>query len=364
MRKQKERIGVLLMGNDISIPSNGMITVMKMIYQSAELNKQFDFKTVFFSFPMKDKITKIVGAAKSVPKFFKVLRDVDVIHIHHSTGLNLIMTMFFAFLGSLFRKKVILHNHAGDFREYYGALSGVARSLIRGMFERADAAITVSESWEKWHRESVSRKAKWMMMHNPSPLQSPEPNRVNGDQLSVLYMSRLQERKGVYDLLDVIPEVVTKVPTGIFFLAGDAEVEKVSAIVADMRMTKHIKILGWVDGTRKVDLLKKSTIFVMPSYHEGLPMALLEAMAFGIPCVVTAVGGIPEVIRDGENGMLIDPGDRAGLKEAILSLASDAALREKMGLAAFNTIRQSYSTDGYLSRLASLYNGLVEGTAW
>ena len=88
-------------------------------------------------------------------------------------------------------------------------------------------------------------------------------------------------------------------------------------------------------------------------------MALLEAMSYGIPCIATSVGGIPELIYDKKNGLLLSPGDIAKLEEILASLLYDHTLRQKIGQSAYGTIKNSYSLESYLDRLEKLYRKLT-----
>lgn len=356
MTSMKKKPVVLIMGSDIRIPSNGIITVMKMICHSEELQKTFDIQTVFFSFPTLSKLIKVFGALRAIPSFLGKIRNVQVVHIHHSTGLSFYMTMLFVFLIDKIGKNVILHNHGADFREFYAAHKVPIKSLIRRTFESATAVITLSESWRKWHSQTFGEKANWLIMQNPTPLKQPgTPNPAESKPLTVLYMSRLEQRKGVYDLVDIISEVVKEYPEITFVFAGDGDVEQVTEKVKECSLARNVKMIGWVDEEKKINALKRADIFVLPSYNEGLPMALLEAMSYGIPSIASAVGGIPELIRNNENGMIINPGDKNQLSKAILLLAGDKELRQKIGIAAYDTIKQSYALDQYLSQLSHLY---------
>lgn len=100
-------------------------------------------------------------------------------------------------------------------------------------------------------------------------------------------------------------------------MAGDGEVEQVRARVAERGLEDRVAVLGWVDGEKKLELLRNAAAVVLPSYHEGLPMAILEGMAAGKAIISTTVGAIPEVVTGG-NGTLVEPGDVIALAQALL----------------------------------------------
>ena len=117
---------------------------------------------------------------------------------------------------------------------------------------------------------------------------------------------------------------------------------------------------GWLTPDALQNLLSATDVFALPSLVEGLPVSVLEAMSYGIPCVVSAVGGLPDVIESGENGLLVAPGDSAGLADALALLIGDDALRARMGSRARRDVIERYSLDVVVDRLTEVYEA-IEG---
>jgi glycosyltransferase involved in cell wall biosynthesis len=117
----------------------------------------------------------------------------------------------------------------------------------------------------------------------------------------------------------------------------------------------HVDLLGWVQGEQKTRLLNSCRVYVLPSYFEGLPMSILEAMATGVPVIATAIGGIPEAIDDGVEGYLLAPGDVDGLAERLERLLSDDALAQRMGAAGRAKVERHFSTTAVMPRLEHIY---------
>ena len=112
---------------------------------------------------------------------------------------------------------------------------------------------------------------------------------------------------------------------------------------------------GWLGPERLRAELAGASVFALPSYAEGMPMALLEAMSWGLPVIATPVGGVPQVIEHEVNGLFVDPDDIDGIAAAIARLMSDPALRERLGAAARKTIEARFSLDATLDRLGEVY---------
>ena len=127
-----------------------------------------------------------------------------------------------------------------------------------------------------------------------------------------------------------------------------------------MGLTGLCEAVGPVQGAAKVQLLHECDVFALPSYQEALPMAILEAMAAGLPIVATRVGGIPELVVDGYNGFLITPGDTAGLAQRLMILAAEPGLRSLMGRRSREIAAREYDVTPYVERLVTLYESTVK----
>ena len=113
-------------------------------------------------------------------------------------------------------------------------------------------------------------------------------------------------------------------------LGGDGEISRVKKIVNEKKLKKYIKVLGWIDKDKKEKYLRECSIFILPSYNEGMPMSIIEAMAYKNAVISTNVGGIPQVIDNNKNGILIEPGDKKQLYNSIEKLIKDKKFKEKI----------------------------------
>lgn len=182
----------------------------------------------------------------------------------------------------------------------------------------------------------------------------------NGN-IRVLTVGRLAPGKGIEDFIKAALIVNKTNPEIEFFIAGEGILRKtISEMITRFRMESSIKLLGQIWNRQDiVNLYQSSHIFVLPSYHEGLPTVVLEAMAAGLPVIATKVGGVPDLIQDGLNGLLILPGEVNKLAEKILYLAEDRILRNKIGKTAKDTIEANYTWDQISDLHINHYRGLV-----
>jgi glycosyltransferase involved in cell wall biosynthesis len=230
---------------------------------------------------------------------------------------------------------------------------------IRWFLERAAIVCVPCESMRTWVR-SVARNATVALVPPPVAVDVPEvAHRPN----VVLFLGRLDAAKGIYDLLDAIAAVRATVPDVRLVCAGDGDQVGVARYAERLEIAEAVKFTGRVGPSGKRALLEHAAVFALPSYDEALPLGLLEAMSAGIPVVATKVGGIPEVVVDGASGLLLAPGDKAGLQRSLARVLSDRALANRLGAAARETARVRAAPERALAALEDVYDALgVNGT--
>jgi len=207
--------------------------------------------------------------------------------------------------------------------------------------------------------------------------QSVESNPENGDRVvKVLYLSKKSKAKGVYDFLRTIPLVTRKEKDVRFILAGDSVVseefpwhtgrmcnteKEIREFIRENGLTDVIDIRGEVTGSDKRKVFAESDIFVMPSYSEGMPIVILEAMAAGLPVVATRVGALPEIIEEGKNGFLVEVGNYEDLANKVLILVKDRSLRRQIGGLNRKVVSETFSSKKYVEGLEMVFLELSMG---
>ena len=155
----------------------------------------------------------------------------------------------------------------------------------------------------------------------------------------LLFVGGMGKLKGERDLLHALQLAVARVPQLRVSLLGHGA-ESVEALCDESGLRAHIEHLGPVPHADRARFFRQADFFVLPSYGEGMPMAVLEAMAAGLPVIATNVGGIPELITHGVEGVLLAPGEVQELAERIVWLANDSPLRAQMGQRALAKAQQ------------------------
>jgi glycosyltransferase involved in cell wall biosynthesis len=289
-------------------------------------------------------------------------RRVALVHVHSSVYGSFWRKSVLCALAFVFRVPYVIHLHSGRLAEFYqGGCNGLAKFWVRAVLREAACVVVVSRHWRD-AVQYIEPAARITVIGNPVavpisvvPLQRPAR--------TVLFLSWLQRAKGVLDLVRAIPIVLRSVPAATFVIAGRGlhggeSPESIMEIARSLRVAHALHFPGWVNGSKKESFLRESDVFVLPSYFEALPVALLEAMARGVPVIATRVGGIPDVIEDGVNGLLVDPGQPEALARAMIVMLTDDALRTRLREAAHRDVRKRYSTESVIADLEMLYSEL------
>jgi glycosyltransferase involved in cell wall biosynthesis len=177
-------------------------------------------------------------------------------------------------------------------------------------------------------------------------------------EIAIACIGRLHRQKGLVHLLGAFRALLEVYPTARLLLAGDGpDRAALEGTVAALRLGPFVKLLGAV--TSPWPVLAAADIFVLPSLWEGMPNALLEAMAAGLPAVATAVGAVPEMVADGREALLVPPADAGALARALAELAGAPSRRREMGGRARQRVESAYRIETTVAHTERLYDELL-----
>nr|MCR5676203.1 glycosyltransferase family 4 protein [Lachnospiraceae bacterium] len=299
-------------------------------------------------------LTKLLVFAGAWLRFGPLMRRHDILHVHLSPRASFARKAMLVKRAHRMGKRIIIHQHGGSFGDFYYKEAGDRkRRYIRKIFAMADRVIVLSGEWRDFFADGICDPAKITVLYNGVPI--PESIPTERHDHNILYLGQLTKMKGIYDLLDAISEVLASVPDAQFFLCGDNGVEQCLQRVREAGIEEHVHLPGWIDEKKREELFSSCSVFVLPSYIEGMPMSLLEAMSRGLACVATSVGGIPEIIESGTNGILIEPGNAGVLAQALIRLLTDEEERGRIGAEGADTIRKRFDARDSLKKILELY---------
>ncbi len=285
----------------------------------------------------------------------------DLLHLHVGGGSSFFRHMGYLALGRLARRPVILHWHVPGSGEALdaGLAGGRQRRLARWAIRQSSRVLVLSPAWAETLAGLAERPdAGRRMVVLPNPvdcdlIRPPDDPALRQPDV-VLFLGDFSQRKGVRDLLAAAPAVLQRRPAARFVIAGGAPPPDVAAQAQPLGDAVHFP--GFVRGADKLRWLQEAALFVLPSYAEGLSVAMLEAMAAGLPVVATPVGGVLDVFVDGVNGLLTPPGDPPALAAAISRLLDDAPTRQAMGQHNRQQAVAQFAVPQYAQRLLEVYH--------
>ncbi len=264
-------------------------------------------------------------------------RRVDVLHVHVSERGSVLRKGLVVVATTIARVPVLLHCHGARFFDWFETLPTPARRAIGWMFRRAKLVVTLGEPSRARYVELLRLDpARVVVAPNAITLPDDVPDRSGHITIGVLFLGRFGDRKGSADVLAAVVELPLDVREILTLrMAGDGEVDQTRTLAEELGVRAEIS--GWLTPEQRDEALRAAQIFVLPSRQEELPMAMLEAMGWGLAPIVTPVGSIPEVITDEHNGLLAAPGEIAELSKAIHRLMTDDDLRARLAAAARDT---------------------------
>ncbi len=178
----------------------------------------------------------------------------------------------------------------------------------------------------------------------------------------LVFTGRLSEMKGLPIVFEAIARLRRDWPDLVLSLAGDGpDRDLLASRIQALGIQDHVRMLGYRSSEQIRDLLRESDVFVLPSFAEGVPVVLMEAMAGGVPVVATRIAGIPELVEDDVSGLLVPPGDPDCLAAAIERLVADAALRDRLGQAGRAVIERDFDTNREAAWLRTIMLRALDG---
>jgi glycosyltransferase involved in cell wall biosynthesis len=284
-------------------------------------------------------VGNLLEALRDCGRFFRacLAHRPGIVHICTAPGLSFLKNGLFVILARLAGCRVLLHPHCG-FAKLYGD-SRYWQWFCARIFRLSSAVLALSREWVGLERILPGVRVHYLpnaIDTRPYEKIASRRSRTEGHPVRLLYLGYLGEAKGTYDLLEAFRIMDARESEVILHLVGDfltdQEKGRLSQVVArSSGRGKTCFLLPPVTGDEKLACFERADIFVFPSHNEGMPMAILEAMASGLPVVATAVGGIPDLVADGSNGFLTAPGEPRDLARSIEKLCSDAGLRSEFG---------------------------------
>jgi glycosyltransferase involved in cell wall biosynthesis len=376
MNGSKKPMKNVLMVGPVPPPYGGIAAVVQEIVNS-ELGRNYSFE--------------IFDSQKGAPSSFGILRRLpfnvkrllnfnslisrkkfDFAHLHFDCGSfrgRALMILSLRLRGV----KVLLHLHGTGWEVFYDEVSKTERLFARIGLKASDIIIVLYDLWVRKIREILPEAEVYVTSNFVQEVSSASPDTLRiyrdkfgfrDDDIVVVFVGGLGWRKGCFDILEAVPKVIAQNPRVKFLLVGGddypGEFEKIRGQVVTDGLSEWIHLTGEASREDVTIYMQMSQIFLLPTYREGAPVAIIEAMRASLPIITTPVGGIPDMVQDGLNGLLIQPGNPEIIAQTALSLASDPDLRAKLGKAAREVFTKRYSSSRAIGELAEIYKKIEQ----
>jgi glycosyltransferase involved in cell wall biosynthesis len=306
-------------------------------------------------------LRKLAAALRAWLRYLLLLVTgrVALLHAHSASGPSFWRKSCFIVPSLWLGVPVVLHWHGGGFVGFFQRSRPWQRRFIGWLFRRCERVVALSDQWYDTLTRTIPG-IRAVTITNPVMLPAAAAS-LQGEPPTVLFLGLVHEQKGVFDLLRAWVTVRRRVPGARLRIGGVGELAAAQALARELGIADAVDWLGWIGPGQKAAELARAWLLVLPSYAEGVPMALLEAMAAGVPVVATRVGGIPLAVRDGTDGLLLEPGRPAALSEALASLLQDRERRLAMGASVRRRAAAEFSMDVIAPKLEALWAELLHG---
>lgn len=344
---------VLLIGPDYKRPKGGIAQVLNVY---SKYYRNFNFITTLKDGTAFSKVFTLLDALFAFVFIMLFNRSIKIVHIHGTANNSMKRKSLFVNLAKLFNKKVIYHVHSATLPE----CDKTQHDFIKKTLCKCDVVIALTPYWNDYIKRTYNCK-RVITVENIVDYPKMTTNQIQEDKsLTFLYLGLISNHKGIYDLIDVVREHHYEYQgKAKFVVAGNGETEKFQSLIKEYGISDVISYYGWASGDKKAELLNQCDVYIQPTYAEGQPISILEALSYKKPILTTPVGGIPDIVKDNYNGILFTPGDKVALATAItrfLEMPSNSI--QQMGENSHSLVA-SHMPNEVISKLETIYTELL-----
>ncbi len=325
---------------------------IRLISNSRSTSSNDEYETV--TLPGKSSISYILNiltARKEISNF-----NPDIVHVHYATGFALwgILQNNAPLVVSVWGTDIV---DAANKRFTIGPIT--RKALKRAAFVTATSRYLVNKTIQ--FEPSVANKIEQIPFSLPFSKNIEKLEKKKSSEIEFIFAKSFWPNYAPDLVLRAYASAYTKiVPSHLRLIGGGPMQDDLEKLAEDFGIKNKVTIEGWIEKTKAASYIAHADVLLMPSYQESFGVAALEAAAYGLPIIATNVGGVPEIVKDGISGILIEPGDESALAGAMVHLGNDFHVRKKMGAAGREYVRRHYAWDECLDKMEKVYQKILE----
>lgn len=352
-------MNVLMVGVDEST-KGGMWTVVENYLNDKSFVKDNNLVYIPTSITGCSIPKRLIFTLKAYARIVKAYQKTkfSIVHVHMSERASIRRKGIVMKYAQKRGAKIVLHMHGAEFEVLYRAMNESKKAYVRNTLELADKIIILGEYWRGFVGGLVSDPSKVCVVYNGVVV--PKSYKYSQTSNNILFLGAVSKRKGIDTLLDALKDKASILSESCCVNIYGPDVEgDFENRIEENGLSEWVKYCGWLDKKNKAQVLENSSINILPSYNEGLPMTILEAMSYGVPSITTSVAAIPEAVN-GKNGIVIEPGDKDALANALVNLTFNKEKRIQLSKQAYIDAINKFSVEKHIAQVQEIYREIIK----
>jgi len=279
------------------------------------------------------------------------------VHVNMAERASTVRKGLLVVFARLIGAPVLIHLHSAELHRLFRAWPSAAQALLRWVFSLADEVLVLGQQSRSFVLDELRCRPErvYAVLNGVPEATRPRRPDLPHHVFRVLFLGNLSARKGVSELLQALASLPGGGERWHAVIAGGGDVEGFRAEATRRGLGSNVEFFGWARQDQAADLLAAADVLVLPSYDEGLPLVILEALANGVAVVCTPVGEIPSTLGDGKEAIFVAPRDAAALAQALARLIEEPALRQALELQGRAFYERGFSIEAFFNAVATIH---------
>jgi len=334
-----ERKKTLVVGPDLR--GMGGISRVSRVLSDSGIFKELNI--IYINSATDEEVNQLLFFIRNFLKYLRLIgAGVRIVYVHVSSGRSFYRKSCFLLPAIIFRRKVVLHIHPTHFYDFLLSLSGLRKRFALFILRSVGAFVVLTEDMRSRISGMFPGKPVYVLRNPIDPELYEKPGNFSRQSKRLLYLGWFVRDKGVYDLVDAAEILDSSGIDFELYFHGRRGKDELAEYVQKKNLDERVHVEGWLQHDEKVKTLYQSGMLILPSYSEGIPNVILEAMVTGTPILSTAEGGLSEVLTDDHNALITEAGNPLKLSSDIMRMIEDDSLRQRLTDNARREVREKY----------------------